>query len=164
MAQLLTVAPIFRARDFDRTTAFYASFGYRAVARYEAEGYLILRGDGVELHFHRADAAHAPAPENSDLSAYVRVVDGDVLRQAWAGVDLPREGIPRYVPPVRRPWGMIEAHTVDPDGNLLVYGASYAASPETQGAGHPDDTTQSSAKEGPAKDAPAADARNEAQP
>ncbi|MEP4198628.1 MAG: hypothetical protein ABJL99_23645 [Aliishimia sp.] len=52
------------------------------------------------------------------------------LTQEWHMLDLPREDIPRCVLPELRPWGMIKAHTVDPDGNLLVYGATNEAVPK----------------------------------
>lgn len=128
ISQLLSTAPIFASRDFDVTAAFYANFGYRKVWRY-AEGYLILRRDGVELHFYQAGPDYDPAACES--GAYVRFLNVAQLTKDWSGLDLPDTGIPRYVPPKLRPWGMFEAHTVDPDGNLLTYGTANEALPET---------------------------------
>ena len=124
---LISVLPVFCSSDFDATAKFYAAFGYREVGRYQV-GYLILRCDGVELHFNTAPHDHDPY-KNRQM-AYVRVMNIVALQNDWKDVDMPTTDIPRYVPPGLRPWGMIEAHTVDPDGNLLIYGAPSEAIPE----------------------------------
>lgn len=118
--QILAGVPVLISNDFDRTAAFYEQFGFVEIARYE-EGYLIIRRDGVELHFvPRPD--HDPA--GSWHSAYVRILNVNALTREWQGLTVPREGTPRYVPASLKPWGMIEAHIVDPDGNLLNLGAA----------------------------------------
>jgi hypothetical protein len=45
------------------------------------------------------------------------------LTKEWSGLALGNEEIPRYEPVKIKPWGMIEAAIVDPDGNLLILGA-----------------------------------------
>lgn len=118
--QMLSGIPILISNDFDGTASFYEHFGFAEIARY-GEGYLIIRRDGVELHF-------VPRPGNDPASswhsAYVRILNVKALTRQWQGLSLPKEGIPRYVPASLKPWGMIEAHIVDPDGNLLNLGAA----------------------------------------
>lgn len=120
-AQLLSVIPVFASTDMDVTARFYAQFGFRQVARHEV-GYLILRRDGAELHFNTAPDDLDPAL-NTNM-AYVRVLDIAELGQEMEALDVPDAGVPRCVLPQLRDWGMIEAHSVDPDGNLLIYGAA----------------------------------------
>lgn len=118
--QILTGIPILISNDFDGTVTFYEQFGFVEIARYD-EGYLIIRRDGVELHFvPRPD--HDPA--SSWHSAYVRVLNVNALTTEWQDLTVPKDGIPRYVRASLKPWGMIEAHIVDPDGNLLNLGAA----------------------------------------
>ncbi len=118
--QILCGIPILISNDFDGTVDFYQQFGFHEVARYE-EGYLIIRRDGLEIHFTpRPD--HDPA--GSSHSAYVRVLNVAALTREWQSLAIPKTGIPRYVPATLTPWGMIEAHIVDPDGNLLNLGAA----------------------------------------
>jgi|GEM_PF-131333 len=118
--QILSAVPILISNDFDGTVAFYQQFGFHEVDRYDRD-YLIIRCDGLELHFvPRPD--HDPA--NSWHSAYVRILNVKALTRQWQDLSLSKEGIPRYVPASLKPWGMIEAHIVDPDGNLLNLGAA----------------------------------------
>ncbi|MEL7151248.1 MAG: hypothetical protein AAGK71_10960 [Pseudomonadota bacterium] len=119
-AQLMSVAPQFASHDFDRTAVFYAQFGYREVFRLER--YMALRRDGVELHFNKWDSPVDPTRNFN--SAYVRVLNVTGMAKEWDVLDLPDAGCPRYGRPGRQPHGMIEAHTVDPDGNLLIYGSA----------------------------------------
>lgn len=124
--QLLNVAPQFASADFDRTVTFYSTLGFKEAARYD-QRYLILRCDGVELHFNQVGAEHNPATCRN--SAYARFLNVRSLCRVWGDLGLPGAGIPRYVPPATLPWGMIEAHTVDPDGNLIIYGAPVEDTP-----------------------------------
>lgn len=119
-AQLLCVAARFPARNFDVTAAFYAIFGFHEVSRHEGQ-YLILRRGGAELHFTPCSDAWDPAA--SWQSAYIRVLNMAQFMDDLAEVDLPETGIPRFNPAAQRPWGMIEASLVDPDGSLLIFGA-----------------------------------------
>ncbi|MCR9137698.1 MAG: VOC family protein [Alphaproteobacteria bacterium] len=120
IGQFLSGVPILISNDFDRTAAFYHQFGFHEVDRYD-QGYLIIRRDGLELHFvPRPDQK----PEDPWHSAYVRILNISALTREWQNLSLPAVGIPRYVPASLKPWGMIEAHIVDPDGNLLNLGAA----------------------------------------
>lgn len=124
--QLLSSAPVLASRDFDRTAQFHAQFGFHEVARY-AEGYLILRCDGAELHFFQ----EGPEFDPSDApSTYIRVLNVTRAQAAWSKLGLPIDGTPGYRPFSLRPWGMIEAYVVDPDGNHLTYGTPNEIVPE----------------------------------
>lgn len=120
-SQFLSLAARFPSRDFAATCAFYEPLGFRVIWC-EPGVYLILRKDGAELHF-------TPAPDDLDpatstQSAYVRVLNAALFARQAQDVALPGSGLPRFVNMLRRPWGMLEAHSVDPDGNLVIYGAS----------------------------------------
>lgn len=85
------------------------------------EGYMIAKSPFGELHFF----AHPQLdPAWSDHGAYLRGEPAEVHAFAGVlgGVGLPAAGIPRYVPPKKCPWGMVEASMVDADGNLLRIG------------------------------------------
>lgn len=116
---LKTVCPIFPSRSFAATVAFYERLGFRKVAEFEAEGYLILVCDQVEVHFFRS-SDHEPL--RSDHGAFVRVDDANRLSQDYAVLGLPTEGVPRVTVAEDKPWGICELAVVDPDGNLLRLG------------------------------------------
>ena len=120
-SQFLSSAARFPSRDFDATQAFYARFGFRAVSRHGGV-YLILRRDGVELHF--TPAPETWAPEESHQSAYVRVLNAARFAADTQSLDLPDTGVPRFVGMELTPWGMYEAQCVDPDGSVLIFGAA----------------------------------------
>lgn len=120
--QLLSGVPVLISNDFDRTMAFYKQFRFTEIARYDQEGYLILRREGLELHFIPKEDN---TPETNWHSAYVRILNVTGLAQEFTALNLPTEGCPRYNPPTLRPWGMIEGYIIDPDGNLLKLGAAH---------------------------------------
>lgn len=120
---LTAICPTFPARDLRATARFYGDFGFAQIALFEAEGYLILARDRLEIHFWQAPEHR---PESSDHGAYVRTADVDALAVPFAARGLPDAGIPRFVPPEDKPWGMREAVLIDPDGNLLRFGHEIA--------------------------------------
>ena len=119
-----SACPIMPSRDFDGTTAFYADLGFEVGARYEKEGYLILRREGAELHFFRYPAHE---PETSDHGVYLRVEDAAAVSHEFEPLKLPAEGIPRFHPAEAKPWDMLEVVVVDEDGNLLRIGSDLEA-------------------------------------
>ncbi|MBP7001434.1 inositol monophosphatase family protein [Amaricoccus sp.] len=111
-------APILPSRDLDAAAAFWARLGF-AVRYLDPAQYLIVARGGAELHFWRkADLE----PGRNDAGAYLRSGDLDGLAAACAAAGLPARGVPRYVPPEVKPWGMRELALVDADGNLLRAG------------------------------------------
>jgi len=88
-------------------------------ALYEAEGYLILEREDVEVHFTRNDTLD---PATSDYMAFVRVSDANAMSDEFQKLSLPTEGIPRVTTAEDKPWGICEFAIVDPDGHLLRVG------------------------------------------
>lgn len=116
---LKSICPILPCRNFDTTTEFYSKFGFNEVARFEAEGYLIIVRDRVELHFFNQPDLD---PKTSDHGAFVRVDDAIELSRSFEGADLPDKGEPRFSKAEDKPWGICELQITDPDGNLLRMG------------------------------------------
>jgi len=115
-----SICPIFPSSDFDRTAKFYTALGFREIARFKEEGYLILARDAVEIHFfmrHEEEASTA-----SDYSAFVRVDDAVSLSTDYEAQGLPNQGVPCFVSAEVKPWGVCELALVDPDKNLLRMG------------------------------------------
>lgn len=120
------VMPVLPSRAFDETLAFYGAAGFALVARYEVEGYLIVRRGAVELHFFRAGVD----PHASYAGCYARLADLAALAEwraafaaALAPYGAPAEGIPRLRDDGDAAYGLREFHVVDPSGNLLRVGA-----------------------------------------
>lgn len=116
---ITSICPIFPSQNFTTTKAFYKPLGFRVTAEYEAEGYLILMCDSVELHFYRSDPID---PFRSNHSAFVRVDDANELSSEYEKLNLPKEEIPRVTLAEDKPWGICEFAIVDHDGNLLRVG------------------------------------------
>lgn len=114
-----SVCPIFPSQDFAVTITFYERLGFRLCFMYEAEGYLIIQRNDVELHFYRANSVD---PTLSDHAAFVRVTDAQELSNEFQLIEFPTEGIPRVCKAENKPWGICELAVVDPDGNLLRVG------------------------------------------
>jgi catechol 2,3-dioxygenase-like lactoylglutathione lyase family enzyme len=103
--------PILPAQDMDATEAFYRALGFVSQGRWG--GYMILRRDGVELHFW-----HCTDPKVAETSScYIRVSDVDALHKSLS----PIPG-GKLLPPEDRPWGMREFFVLDINGNLLRFG------------------------------------------
>lgn len=114
-----TACPILPSSDFNRTKAFYEQLGFGVIGEYVQQGYLILQRDTVELHFFRHTGHIAT---QSDHGAYLRVNDATALSKEFEVLDLPKDGIPRFIAAEEKPWGVCELAIVDLDGNLLRIG------------------------------------------
>jgi catechol 2,3-dioxygenase-like lactoylglutathione lyase family enzyme len=101
--------------DLDRSVHFYVNkLKFTLKNRYP--GFLILSKDNIELHFW---LCQDPAiPQSS--SVYFRVSDIDALYEEHErlGIVHPNAHLED------KPWGIREFHSLDPDGNLLKFGAS----------------------------------------
>ena len=120
-----SVAPDMPTTDIARTTAHYARMGFAATL-YEDDAFAILRRDGVELHFSlRSD--HDPA--RTAACIYVRVADVDALYRELkaAGVVLRRE-------PHDTDHRMREFAHIDPDNNMIIFGAPMRQAAATGGS------------------------------
>ncbi len=112
--------PILPSRDLDETRRFYERLGFRlwfgSDKPWEYE--IVSRGNLV-VHFFACPGLVAT---KSESMCYWRVKDADRMHAQFAGLGLPREGIPRLTPPEDTPWGMREFALVDPSGNLVRIG------------------------------------------
>jgi hypothetical protein len=101
--------PVFPVRDVTRSMAHYEALGF-GVSRHD-ESYGYAHRDNVTIHL-----AQAGDPV-SGAELYLHVTDADELADAWraAGVDV--EG------PIDEDYGKREGSHIDPDGNVLRFGA-----------------------------------------
>ncbi len=98
------IIPILPSRSLAATEVFYHTLGFTTVNVYP--NYLLMAREACELHFflHREID-----PAANDHGAYIRI-DGPA--------DLPAGRVLET-----KPWGVRECHIMDPDGNLLRFGA-----------------------------------------
>lgn len=101
--------------DFDRSIEFYSALGLSPT--YRDRGWLILRGDGLELEFFFAPID----PFQSWHSACLRVDDLDTVHAKCRSLQLPMDdkSIPRLSAPRVEPSGIRIFYLVDPDGSLV---------------------------------------------
>ena len=116
---LTRACPILPSRDLDVTETFYAKLGFKFGSRYDAEGYLILYRDDVELHFFRAPDH---VPETCDHGVYLRLTEVAAWSDDLAEKIPERDGFPRFSPAEEKGWGMFELTVFDPDGTILRAG------------------------------------------
>ncbi|MEO6060571.1 MAG: VOC family protein, partial [Thermoflexales bacterium] len=83
------------------------------------DSYAILQRGSVELHFFLYPDLD---PAESSFGCYIRVMDVESFRDAFAVTQLPGRGIPRMDALENKPWGMREFAIVDPNGNLIRIG------------------------------------------
>ncbi len=112
--------PILPSADLDRTTTFWAAFGFGARGRWP--DYLILRHAdlGIELHFWHDQAVDR---WTNDVACYIRFgTPGEALdaHARWADVEVPEPA--RMSAPLSEPSGAVEFHIIDLDGNLVRLG------------------------------------------
>jgi catechol 2,3-dioxygenase-like lactoylglutathione lyase family enzyme len=116
------VFPILPSRDVDETIAFYERLGFLVASRFGGKRvYLVVRRDGVVLHFFHFPALDPPSNING---CYVEIADVDALYDEWHAL-----GLKRLAPPQDREWGMREFTLVDPSGNLVRVGSPTGAGP-----------------------------------
>ncbi|WP_138469295.1 VOC family protein [Poseidonocella sp. HB161398] len=114
----IAAIPILRSPDLAATARFYEDqLGFAA----EPAGpdYLILRRDGIELHFCPPDFSDGRPTESC---CYIRGAGIDALHDEWQA-----KGVPGFRPFQRRPWDMYEFYLSDPQGCLLKFGRSATA-------------------------------------
>ena len=112
------VMPIFLTKSLRETQKTYEAIGF-SVFR-EAEQYLIMRMDDVELHFGEWTGFQAEA---NICAAYIRTDDIAYWEKAFSKLGWEGKGIPRVSRTADQPWGMREFHIVDTMGNLIKVGS-----------------------------------------
>lgn len=109
----IEVIPVLPSLDIAETLSFYqGQLGFGTIV-YQASDYLILRRDGIELHFWLTD--DAKLCENT--SVYLRGGGIDALHAEFRAA-----GVKRMTDMELRPWNMTEFYIHDPHGNLLRFG------------------------------------------
>lgn len=108
-----SVAPVFSTSDVARWLTHYRDLGFSAQAHDGDYGF--ARWGGVVLHVAR-NPDHDPATTAG--CAFLDVDDADALWRRWSAV-----GGGRDVEPVDTDYGIREGAHLDPDNNLLRYGA-----------------------------------------
>jgi catechol 2,3-dioxygenase-like lactoylglutathione lyase family enzyme len=114
MGNLQRVAPIFAVSDLDVALAHYRRLGFQTRV-YAGGGYGYAARDSIELHLGvvAADRRHPG-------SAYLFVTDAEQLADEWRGAGVVVHG------PEDTAWGQREGAVVDPDGNVIRFGAPTA--------------------------------------
>lgn len=109
----IEVLPVLPSLDITETLAFYRDKLGFASTVYEEHDYLILRRDGMELHFWLTDDRSLC----ERTSVYLRGGGIAALHREFQTKD-----IERLSPMQVRPWDMEEFYIHDPHGNLLRFG------------------------------------------
>lgn len=124
----LTVIPVLRSSDLNKTSAFYTDQLGFTPERVMPE-YLIMRRDQIELHFCPPDhaqsyAANGRGPLDTEARCYIRGAGIDALHDEFAARKV--AGFRGFV---QTPWNMFEFYVSDPSGILLVFGRSATEGP-----------------------------------
>ena len=113
---LRRVAPVFATTDLARAMAHYERLGFAVEAYDGGDDYAFAGRDGIEIHLAKVDQLD---PRTTTSCAYLWVDDAAALHAEWAAAGV--EG--RLHPPNPTDYGLHEGAHVDPDGNLIRFGA-----------------------------------------
>ncbi len=119
MTAIRSVSPVLPVADLDAAAEHYRRLGF-AIERHDGpEPYAFATRDAVTVHLSET-TDHDPLRTASHV--YLYVDDADALHAAWS-----TEGTGgRTHAPVDTSYGLREGAHVDPDGNLLRFGAGLA--------------------------------------
>jgi hypothetical protein len=107
--------PILPSLDIGATKAFYQDQLGFTVTVYEAEQYLIVRRNEMEIHFWKTDDRKLP-----EVSAcYIRGGEVPFLHAEFSA-----RGVEKLSAFTVHPWNMKEFYVWDPHGNLLKFGCA----------------------------------------
>ncbi|TXI77309.1 MAG: VOC family protein [Flavobacteriales bacterium] len=112
---LTSAHPKLPMRDQAATRTYYSeALGFSVAGEYD--NYLIVRREGIELHFFLSTDLD---PLTNDGQVYIRTTDIDhlyrILQERGAAIH-PNGGLRT------KPWGQREFALLDPDHNLLTFG------------------------------------------
>jgi hypothetical protein len=110
---LVGAASVLPVTDVSRSIGHYRALGFQVVEL--TDEYAIARRDGVAFHLSLMPDLN---PLKGAGCAYIYVDDADKLAREWADA-----GVGRTVAPVDTDYGLREGAHVDPDNNLLRFGA-----------------------------------------
>jgi catechol 2,3-dioxygenase-like lactoylglutathione lyase family enzyme len=108
--------PNLPARDFEKTSRFYAALGFSESWR--DNGWMILKRGNLTLEFFPYPDLD---PMTSSFGCCFRLDDLDSFYATCKKAGLPEtdKGHPRLHPPRVEPWGGRVGYMVDPDGTLV---------------------------------------------
>lgn len=116
--KLTAIHPKLPMRNKSITRDFYVhKLGFSLCGTTDYEGYLMLKKDQIEIHFFEFPAL---PPEQNYGMVYIRTDDIDRLYQSFQenSVAIHPNGQLET-----KPWGQREFSILDPDSNLLTFGA-----------------------------------------
>lgn len=114
---LTSIAPKLPIRDKKTTRDFYiGKLGFSESGNSDYEGYLMIRKDGIEIHFFEFKELN---PLENYGQVYIRVSQIEELHRELIekGVAIHPNG-----PLQTKSWGQKEFSLLDPDYNLLTFG------------------------------------------
>ena len=113
-ASVLQAASVLPVTDVSRSLGHYRALGFQVVEM--TDEYAIAQRDGVALHL-------SSMPDLDPLKGagcvYLYVDDADQLAREWTDA-----GVGRTVAPADTEYGLREGAHLDPDNNLLRFGAN----------------------------------------
>jgi catechol 2,3-dioxygenase-like lactoylglutathione lyase family enzyme len=113
MVMFTGISPVFPVRDLAAALAHYRRLGFAVEEHKGDEAYGFARRDGALIHLSVVPDVRTAG------CAYLYVDDADLLHAEWAAAGV--NG--RLVEPVDTDHGLREGGHVDPDGNLIRFGA-----------------------------------------
>jgi catechol 2,3-dioxygenase-like lactoylglutathione lyase family enzyme len=116
---LTNIHPKLPMRDKAATRAFYIDqLGFAAAGSADYDGYLMLKKDGIEIHFFEFKTLD---PAENYGQVYIRTDNIDELYHTLLENKTPIH--PNGALEIK-PWGQKEFALLDPDNNLLTFGQS----------------------------------------
>jgi catechol 2,3-dioxygenase-like lactoylglutathione lyase family enzyme len=117
---LIDIHPKLPMRNKAITKAFYINqLGFRVFGNADFDDYLMLQKDKIQIHFF---AFQSLDPKQNYGQVYIRVEPIEVFYQVLLDKNVPIHPAGALE---RKPWGQIEFSLLDPDNNLLTFGASW---------------------------------------
>ena len=115
---LMSVAPKLPMRNKSVTRAYYVDqLGFTQYGG-DYDDYLMLQKDHIEIHFFRFEDLD---PKENYGQVYIRTSDIGAFYEALLAKSV---AIHPSGPLETKPWGQKEFSLLDPDNNLLTFGAS----------------------------------------
>lgn len=116
---LTHIHPKLPMRSKTATKHFYmGQLGFETVGSTDFEGYLMLKKDGIELHFFEFKGLN---PLENYGQVYIRVSE---IESFYKELLAKKTAIHPNGPLQQKPWGQKEFSILDPDHNLLTFGES----------------------------------------
>ncbi|MEA1848839.1 MULTISPECIES: bleomycin resistance protein [unclassified Chryseobacterium] len=112
---MTAVIPKLPMRNKEITRTFYAKLGFE-VSENDFQGYLMLKKDGLEIHFFEF-AALIPSENYGQI--YIRCTEIDATYESFLknNIEIHPAGHLK-----QKHWGQKEFSILDPDNNLITFG------------------------------------------